>query len=313
MAPLSGAEPVHVGIVQASHPGKPIQPFLPPSYVRGLQGRCPEARVHIPSDNNVRSFAWNGFYAPLHNLAISAVLWWQGEADTAMPRAYHCKLTQLIAAWRAKLRSPKNRPLFVTIVQLHAFVPSTREKIVRLREQQAQVAMLVANTSVVTAVDICRPEAHPADKTRPARRSAKALSDALHGQMRRVYGPVLEGFELRNEAGGGTVIELRFASDFLAPALILPSSEQVACASHPPFEITREPCTAAAPEAWESVHKVSFEPNKHVVLLSLPAGKSPTLLRYASSLAPRCMVYTDASRIWPLLPFRQALVGNCKV
>ena len=116
----------------------------------------------------------NAMIAPLGQLRLSGVAWYQGEADIGQPD-YDAKLAALFAGWRRQF-GDQTRML---VVQLADFGQRRAEPApsgwAQLRQDQLDGVMADGNASLVTAIDIGEPsDIHPANKNVLGKRLAMA-------------------------------------------------------------------------------------------------------------------------------------------
>ncbi|NIG55989.1 sialate O-acetylesterase [Chitinophaga sp. Cy-1792] len=140
----------------------------------------------------------NGMIAPLKNLSLKGVIWYQGEANTGNPAAYTKIFPALINSWRDnwKNQSPdKVLPFF--FVQLASYM-ETREQPAEsnwaaLRAVQAQTQALPATGMAVT-IDIGEwNDIHPLNKADVGKRLALCAMHTAYGEKDVIcQGPVLQ-------------------------------------------------------------------------------------------------------------------------
>ena len=136
--------------------------------------------------------SYNAHIAPLRDLAVKGVIWYQGENNAAgadgrtqggvigTKDGYQRLMTLLIAAWRSQFQQPQMPFL---LVQLSAFgegLPDIKRPggWPAIREAQAAVAKNVPHTGLAVSVDIGEKDVHPRNKRPVGERLAKlALRD----------------------------------------------------------------------------------------------------------------------------------------
>ncbi|MDC0635257.1 beta galactosidase jelly roll domain-containing protein [Flavobacteriaceae bacterium] len=117
---------------------------------------------------------YNGGIAPLHNLPIKGVIWYQGEANESRAVEYEQLLKAMITDWREKWR---NKKLPFYIVQLANYRQEVQEpmdsKWAEIRESQTKVAQL-ENVDVITTIDLGEAnDIHPKNKLEVGQRLGK--------------------------------------------------------------------------------------------------------------------------------------------
>ena len=110
-------------------------------------------------------------FSKIAPLAISCVLWYQGETNTAPAEAkiYGKQLEVLIHSWREELRD-YNLPF--AIVQIHDFYPRLSEEWKKVQAEQARIVSKTPNTHLIVSRDISETtEIHPQNKSALAKRA----------------------------------------------------------------------------------------------------------------------------------------------
>lgn len=116
---------------------------------------------------------YNGMIHPLHPLALTGVIWYQGEHEANRPDFYRQAFPRLISDWRQRFEDPE-LPFF--FCQLAAFHAKTNDPAnagwAAQRDAQGSVLNL-RNTAMVIITDAGESDdIHPVDKHTPARRMA---------------------------------------------------------------------------------------------------------------------------------------------
>lgn len=136
-----------------------------------VQGTPPRA----PWDANAGlGVMHNRMIAPLGEIALAGVAWYQGEADVGQP-AYDAKLALLFAGWRAQFGAA-TRMLVVQLANFGAPAAApTASGWAQLRDEQRRAVMADDNAALVTAIDIGEAtDIHPANKNLLGARLAMA-------------------------------------------------------------------------------------------------------------------------------------------
>jgi sialate O-acetylesterase len=219
---------------------------------------------------------FNGMLAPLTNLPVRGVIWYQGESNTSPERApvYEHLFPALIRDWRRAWGQGDFPFLFVQLANFNAAPDSMWPEV---REAQRQT-LAVANTAMAVTIDAGTPnDIHPRNKRIVAERLFRAARYLVYGETLVPSGPlftqsIVEGDRLR----------LRFDH---ADGLTLKSSAG--------FEIAGEDgkFVPATPRV---------EGNS--VLLSSPEVPEPRYVRYAWADNPPSTLYNGAGL--PAAPFR---------
>eukprot|EP00730_Choanoeca_flexa_P020240 TRINITY_DN9898_c0_g3_i1.p1 TRINITY_DN9898_c0_g3~~TRINITY_DN9898_c0_g3_i1.p1 ORF type:complete len:875 (+),score=209.98 TRINITY_DN9898_c0_g3_i1:2-2626(+) len=90
-----------LGLIQSAVGGTHIEPWMSPKAL----ARCPENYPPSPAMIKSKSVLWNGMIAPLIQLAMRGVYWYQGEANAASnstAQEYGCLLNSMIQDWRER-------------------------------------------------------------------------------------------------------------------------------------------------------------------------------------------------------------------
>ena len=122
---------------------------------------------------------YNAMIAPLKNLAIDGVIWYQGESNVSTRNEYTSLLSKMIADWRKTFDNP-TLPFY--IVELADFLEPdnpARPAWAEIRAIQAKVAENNENTYLINKRDTGEwNDIHPLDKKTPGQRvAAKVLEN----------------------------------------------------------------------------------------------------------------------------------------
>ena len=155
----------------------------------------PDARSWQPAN------LYNGMIAPLTPYTIKGAIWYQGETNSAPPRApyYERFFSAMIQDWRNQWHEGDFPFLYVQISNFY----SPEEDWGQLRDQQRRT-LAVANTAMAVTLDIGdRDNVHPADKQTVGARLALAARALVYGEPQLEYsGPLfrtatVEGASMR--------------------------------------------------------------------------------------------------------------------
>jgi sialate O-acetylesterase len=133
----------------------------------------------------------NGMIAPLSNLSLRGIVWYQGESNTEDAGRYQSLLTRFMADWRSQFG--QSVPFFV--VQLAGYGPASTQPTesgwATTREAQRLVVKADRNAGLAVAVDLGEyTDVHPANKQEVARRLARAARYVLYKDPAPPSGPV---------------------------------------------------------------------------------------------------------------------------
>lgn len=133
---------------------------------------------------NLASVLWNGMLRPLAPYAMSGVVWYQGETNTARPLEYYPLLCCLMHSWREIWQRPD---LPFAIVQLANYMaPSARPQNsgwAQLREAQRTAARDDERAGLAVAIDLGEAvDIHPLKKKEVAGRCALVFDRLVFGR-----------------------------------------------------------------------------------------------------------------------------------
>ncbi|MEA9828173.1 sialate O-acetylesterase [Xanthomonas campestris pv. raphani] len=225
---------------------------------------------------------YNGMIAPLGQLGLRGVLWYQGESNAGDAAHYPA----LLDAWRRDWRQRFGAQLPLLVVQLANYGMPPTEPVesgwAQLREAQRRFVAGDAHAGLAVAIDIGdRYDIHPANKQELGRRLARAARHVVYGEAIAASGPVPRDVQRDGEA-------LRVRFDAVDTAL------QSYSASAP---IGFEVCGAAS----GSCHYAPASVHGDTVTLRVPADLQATRVRYCWADSPVCTLY-DRSGL-PAGPF----------
>ncbi|MET3535745.1 sialate O-acetylesterase [Chryseobacterium limigenitum] len=141
---------------------------------------------------------YNAMLNPLIQYPIKAVLWYQGESNTAKPLEYQDLLSTMIVDWRNKWNQ-KSLPFF--IVQLANFMETKSEPAesnwAELRELQRKVSQTIPNTGLAVTIDIGEwNDIHPLNKKEVGKRLSLQAEKILFDKNIIAEGPVYQSIKI---------------------------------------------------------------------------------------------------------------------
>ncbi|KAK3287746.1 hypothetical protein CYMTET_4755 [Cymbomonas tetramitiformis] len=182
---------VPVGLVEADWGGTAVQVWQSPAAVAA----CNTPPVHpspwAPTDY---SALWHTMVAPLAELALSGIVWYQGESNARQAQAYRCMFPALVRDWQGRFpHAASQTPLPFIYVEL-AGTTHMGEGFADLRLAQL-AALALPGVARATAVDLADPASpysaiHPRWKLDIGRRAALQY---LHLTRQLPSGTVFEG------------------------------------------------------------------------------------------------------------------------
>jgi sialate O-acetylesterase len=225
---------------------------------------------------------FEGMISPLAPLAVTGVIWYQGEANTDRAAQYRRLLPGLIADWRA-LFGQGDIPFY--IVSLPAFMHRRDlpgdDGWAELREAQALTAATVPGTALAVTIDTGDPDnIHPKEKRVVGERLALCALAGHYGAAVASRGPTFVSAE---PVPGG--LKLHF--DGTSGGLVVRGTK------------LGEFSVAGADRKW-SWAEASVEGDS--VVVSSPAVPRPVAARYAWQGNPEATLFNGAGL--PAAPFR---------
>ncbi|PAP75037.1 sialate O-acetylesterase [Rubrivirga marina] len=147
----------------------------------------------------------NAMVAPLRNIGLRGVLWYQGESDTERGDVYEGLLRALIGGWRAQFTSPTGDPIPALIVQLPNYGPWPTAPgpsgWAEVREAQRLATVGDPFAATVVTIDVGDPrDLHPTHKQPVGARLARAARHVIYGEDVAPSGPVPVRAERRGDA-----------------------------------------------------------------------------------------------------------------
>lgn len=141
----------------------------------------------IPTGN------YNGMIAPLHNLPIKGVIWYQGESNAATPKGYSKKFSTMITDWR-KNWNQGDFPFIFT--QLSNWSPKGQLMHWELLRDEQTKTLKISNTRMVVTNDIGEHnDLHPLNKKTVGERLASEALSLAYGKDIISTGPTLAMIE----------------------------------------------------------------------------------------------------------------------
>ncbi|UKT63590.1 sialate O-acetylesterase [Pedobacter mucosus] len=137
---------------------------------------------------------YNAMIAPLQNLKLKGILWYQGEANTGNPPEYLQLMNSLIADWRTTFN---NRNLPFLYVQLPGFMEAksmpAESNWAELRNVQRKL-LSTPNTAMAVAIDLGEwNDIHPLNKQDVGKRLALQAQNLIYGDLKVSFsGPIFK-------------------------------------------------------------------------------------------------------------------------
>ena len=210
---------VPVGIINASWGGTPAEVWTPADIIEKDTVLKADASLLAFNESWTISpgYAFNAMIAPLENFSIRGALFYQGEANTALPANYSKLFTTMITAWRNDWH--KDFPFYY--VQIAPFTYGEAKGYL-VREQQAK-SLALKNTGMVVVADLVddTTNIHPIKKHEVGNRLARlALAKTYGSSPKGAQSPIfkemtIDGSKARisfDDPGSGLVINGKGAS-----------------------------------------------------------------------------------------------------
>ncbi len=236
-------------------------------------------------NRNTPSVLYNTMIAGLTSYALRGVIWYQGESNVKYPAQYQLLFSRLIKGWR-QAWGDTFPFLFVQLANFSAKPYQGRQQWAELRDVQSQIQKDLANTGMITAVDVGDSyDIHPKNK--------KVIGERLaHWALARVYKKDIPHEGPRYHTA---TIEKMNADVYVRITL------DHAKGLHSKGDITG--FELSGKEGIYYPAKVSIE-NNTLLLFSQHVTK-PRSVRYAWHNNPKVTLYNQDGL--PLKPFEQAL------
>jgi sialate O-acetylesterase len=138
-----------------------------------------------------RTALYNAMIAPLGDLSLRGVAWYQGESNTGASVAYQDLLTRLMADWRGKFGA--ELPFLIVQLANYGQPPTAPAESgwAEVREAQRLAVAKDAHAGLVVTIDIGeRYDIHPPNKQEVGRRLARAARRVVYGEQIAPSGPV---------------------------------------------------------------------------------------------------------------------------
>ncbi|MGM8362457.1 sialate O-acetylesterase [Flavobacterium sp. ARAG 55.4] len=128
---------------------------------------------------------FNAMIAPLTNLKIKGVLWYQGESNAGNPKMYAKALPALIQDWRTKWRQGDFPFLYVQLPNYMETYAEPRESNWAVLRQAQLESLSVPNTAMAVAIDLGEwNDIHPLNKEDVGNRLALLARKIVYGEKK---------------------------------------------------------------------------------------------------------------------------------
>lgn len=153
-------------------------------YAIGAQKeRKPSQTYFVDTPNGL----FNAMIAPLGNIPVKGMVWYQGESNLSKPARYADYLTALISQWRTQFVSVNKKEIPFVVVQLPAYMGHHNglfeSSWCDIRTAQRNVSLSVPGTHLAACLDTGEGnDIHPQDKYTIGRRVALQLRRYCNGE-----------------------------------------------------------------------------------------------------------------------------------
>lgn len=147
------------------------------------------------------SLLYNGCIAPITNLSIKGVIWYQGESNADRAVEYKTLFPAFIKDWRKQFRQDSLPFIFVQLANYMQETDAPGESTwAELREAQAS-ALQLPNTAMATAIDIGEAnDIHPKDKRSVGVRLALAAMKNIYHIDTAYVSPLHSHMQISNDS-----------------------------------------------------------------------------------------------------------------
>jgi sialate O-acetylesterase len=265
---------VPMGLIVAAWGGSRVQAWTSAAAVPP-QPEEPPRPSYAPPD--APGAIRNAMIAPLKNLAIHGILWYQGEANTGPLHAgnYQDLLRRFMADWREQFGS--HMPFL--IVQLANYGPQPTAPVesgwAQVREAQRLAVKQDANARLTVSIDIGDAyDLHPANKQEVGRRLARAARNLIYGEALPPSGPVVQS---ARKQGDQVIVTF---GDVTGRLITYSSTRPIG------FELcSAEPGSCRYVEATIDQSRVSLDASE---------VEAPSRVRYCWADSPVCTLFDEA-------------------
>lgn len=211
---------VPIGLIDASLGGTRIEAWIGPARLPAAVAGDESYRRLLPAedrgggdgyDKNRPSGMHAAMIAPLADVSVRGVLWYQGESNRPTAGQYAERLAWLMSDWRAQWRSER---LPFVVVQLPGVGP--RDAVfdplsppAAIRQAQAEAVARDVAAVLVTTLDLGDVDLHPPSKLPLGERAARAAERAFYVRQEP---PAAVTTLAATPAGGSLAVDLKPAS-----------------------------------------------------------------------------------------------------
>jgi sialate O-acetylesterase len=164
---------IPIGLIDLSWGGSYIESWIAEDFVNLYPDTKISAQKMIYADwwPSKAGYIYNAMVAPLSNMAIGGVIWYQGESNRHFPSTYYKLTHMLVESWRGMWQ--KDFPFYYAQIAPFNYKDSTNMKAALIREMQTR-AMDIPKSGMIVTTDLVDniDDIHPAYKQEVGNRLA---------------------------------------------------------------------------------------------------------------------------------------------
>lgn len=146
---------------------------------------------------------YNAMLAPLQNMSIKGVIWYQGETNVDRPEEYAVLFPAMIRAWREQWQQGDFPFLFVQLANWLAAQDEPAESDLAATRFAQQLALAEPNTAMAVTIDVGEwNDVHPLNKKSVGERLALGARRVAYGEDIVYSGPMFRSLDVED----GTVV-----------------------------------------------------------------------------------------------------------
>ena len=151
---LRQALDVPVGLIVTSWGGSACEAWMTAEWLRAFPDvKIPKVAADIKSSNRTPTVLYNGMLHPLIGYAMRGVIWYQGEDNVPRYATYADMLSTMIQGWRKEWQQGDFPFYYCQIAPYDYSLINWDVNSALLREQQARVETMTANTAMAVLMD----------------------------------------------------------------------------------------------------------------------------------------------------------------
>lgn len=145
---------VPVGLIVASWGGSACEAWMTAEWLRAFpDAKIPQTAADVKSKNRTPTVLYNGMLHPLIGYTMRGVIWYQGEDNVPRYATYADMLSTMIQGWRKEWQQGDFPFYYCQIAPYDYSLINWDVNSALLREQQAKVETMTANTAMAVLMD----------------------------------------------------------------------------------------------------------------------------------------------------------------